>query len=89
MSSADPTDVDLSTPASGDTLREAHLGKVTCTWLAEHLGIVGSVVATETTALLIVATLVPMLVILPLLGIVLNGTSSVLYTARTRTGPER
>ena len=66
---------------------------MTCTWLAEHLGIVGSVVATETTALLIVATLflplVPMLVILPLLGIVLNGTSSVLYTARTRTGPER
>jgi MFS family permease len=60
------------------------LGKVTCNWLGEHLGIIGSVVATETvTALLIVATLflplVPMLVILPLLGIVLNGTSSVLY----------
>jgi FSR family fosmidomycin resistance protein-like MFS transporter len=48
------------------------------------MGVIGSVVATETvTALLIVATLftplVPMLVILPLLGIVLNGTSSVLY----------
>jgi MFS transporter, FSR family, fosmidomycin resistance protein len=60
------------------------LGKATCNWLAKHLGVVGSVVATETaTALLIVATLflslVPMLVILPLLGIVLNGTSSVLY----------
>jgi MFS transporter, FSR family, fosmidomycin resistance protein len=60
------------------------LGKATCSWLGEHLGVIGSVVATETvTALLIVATLftplVPMLVILPLLGIVLNGTSSVLY----------
>jgi MFS transporter, FSR family, fosmidomycin resistance protein len=60
------------------------LGKATCNWLGEHLGVIGSVVATETvTALLIVATLflplVPMLVILPLLGIVLNGTSSVLY----------
>jgi MFS transporter, FSR family, fosmidomycin resistance protein len=60
------------------------LGKATCSWLGEHLGVVGSVVATEiATALLIVATLflplTAMLVILPLLGIVLNGTSSVLY----------
>ncbi len=60
------------------------LGKVTCGWLGEHLGVIGSVVATETaTALMIVATLflplASMLVILPLLGIVLNGTSSVLY----------
>ncbi len=60
------------------------LGKATCSWLGEHLGVIGSVVATEAaTALLIVATLfvplVPMLVVLPLLGIVLNGTSSVLY----------
>ncbi|HEX4118652.1 MAG TPA: hypothetical protein VHX99_07605 [Rhizomicrobium sp.] len=60
------------------------LGKAACSWLGEHLGVIGSVVMTEAaTALLIVATLflpvVPMLVILPLLGIVLNGTSSVLY----------
>ena len=60
------------------------LGKATCSWLGEHLGVIGSVVATETaTALLIAATiflpLAPMLVLLPLLGIVLNGTSSVLY----------
>jgi MFS transporter, FSR family, fosmidomycin resistance protein len=60
------------------------LGKAACTWLGEYLGVIGSVVATETfTALLIGATLflplVPMLIILPLLGIVLNGTSSVLY----------
>jgi MFS transporter, FSR family, fosmidomycin resistance protein len=60
------------------------LGKATGNWLGERLGIIGSVIATEiATALLIVATLylplTPMLAILPLLGVVLNGTSSVLY----------
>ncbi len=60
------------------------LGKATCSWLGERLGVIGSVVATEAaTALLIVASLfTPLaatLVLLPLLGIVLNGTSSVLY----------
>ncbi|MFC5358982.1 MFS transporter [Azospirillum himalayense] len=59
-------------------------GKATCSRLGERLGVVGSVMATEAaTALLIVATLftslTPTLVLLPLLGIVLNGTSSVLY----------
>jgi len=59
-------------------------GKATCGRLGEHLGAIGSVVATESaTALLIVATLVTplsaLLMVLPLLGIVLNGTSSVLY----------
>nr|WP_222532686.1 MFS transporter [Azospirillum sp. 412522] len=60
------------------------LGKATCSWLGERLGVVGSVMATEAaTALLIAATLftslTPTLILLPLLGIVLNGTSSVLY----------
>ncbi len=60
------------------------LGKATCSWLGERLGVVGSVMATEAaTAMLIAATLfaplTPTLIILPLLGIVLNGTSSVLY----------
>jgi MFS family permease len=60
------------------------LGKATCGWLGQHLGVVWSVIATEVaTALLIALTLMlpltPMLVVLPLLGIVLNGTSSVLY----------
>lgn len=60
------------------------LGKATCGWLGGRLGVVGTVVATETaTAVLITATLftplLPMLFLLPLLGIVLNGTSSVLY----------
>jgi len=60
------------------------LGKVTCSWLGQRLGVIGSVIATETaTALLIAATLFsPLtltLALLPVLGIVLNGTSSVLY----------
>jgi FSR family fosmidomycin resistance protein-like MFS transporter len=60
------------------------LGKATCGWLGERLGVIGSVMLTEAvTALLIVATLyTPLtatLLVLPLLGIVLNGTSSILY----------
>jgi MFS family permease len=60
------------------------LGKALCGWLGQHIGVVGSVIATEiaTAALIgmtIVAPLPVMLAILPLLGIVLNGTSSVLY----------
>jgi len=60
------------------------LGKAACGWPGQHLGVVWSVIVTEAaTALLITATLtlplVPLLAVLPLLGIVLNGTSSVLY----------
>ncbi len=60
------------------------LGKAACGWLGEHLGVAWSVVATEAaTALLMAATLLlplaPLLAVLPLLGIALNGTSSVLY----------
>jgi MFS family permease len=60
------------------------LGKATCGWLGERVGVIGAVVATETaTAILIVATLLtplgPTLLLLPLLGVFLNGTSSVLY----------
>ncbi|CAO3427943.1 MFS transporter [Azospirillum doebereinerae] len=59
-------------------------GKATCSRLGDRMGVVGSVMVTEAaTALLIVATLftplTPTLVLLPLLGVVLNGTSSVLY----------
>jgi len=59
-------------------------GKATCGWLGERLGVIGAVVVTESaTALLIVASLFtplgPTFVLLPLLGVVLNGTSSVLY----------
>jgi len=60
------------------------LGKATCGWLGERLGVVSSVIITEAaTALLMLATLVlplvALLVALPLLGVVLNGTSSILY----------
>jgi MFS transporter, FSR family, fosmidomycin resistance protein len=60
------------------------LGKACCGWLGQRFGIVWSVIVTEAaTALFMVATLMsPLgltLVILPILGIVLNGTSSVLY----------
>jgi predicted MFS family arabinose efflux permease len=60
------------------------LGKATGNLLGKRLGIIGSVIATElATGLLIVASLflplTPMLAALPLLGIVLNGTSSILY----------
>jgi MFS family permease len=60
------------------------LGKATCGWLGQRFGVMWSVISTEAaTALLMVATLfVPLeavLILLPLLGIVLNGTSSVLY----------
>jgi FSR family fosmidomycin resistance protein-like MFS transporter len=60
------------------------LGKAACGWIGQHLGVVWSVIVTEAaTALLMMATLVlplaPMLTVLPILGIVLNGTSSVLY----------
>jgi FSR family fosmidomycin resistance protein-like MFS transporter len=59
-------------------------GKATCGWLGDRLGVVNSVVTTEmATALLIAATvftpLMLTLALLPLLGIVLNGTSSILY----------
>jgi MFS transporter, FSR family, fosmidomycin resistance protein len=60
------------------------LGKACCGWLGQHLGVVRSVIVTEAaTALLMAATLMlplePTLVLLPFLGVVLNGTSSVLY----------
>ncbi|MBD8908038.1 MFS transporter [Methylorubrum zatmanii] len=59
-------------------------GKAVCGWLGERIGVVRSVVATETaTALLVAAILVlPLggtLALLPLVGLALNGTSSVLY----------
>ena len=59
-------------------------GKACCGWLGQHLGVVWSVIITEAaTALLILATLVlplkAVILLLPLLGVVLNGTSSVLY----------
>jgi MFS family permease len=68
------------------------LGKATCGWLGERLGVIGAVILTETaTALLIVASLfTPLpatLCLLPILGVVLNGTSSVLYGTAPELAP--
>lgn len=59
-------------------------GKLACGWLAQRWGIVAVTLCTEgITALMIalaaVLPLAPLLVLLPLLGLTLNGTSSVLY----------
>jgi MFS family permease len=68
-------------------------GKASCGWLGQRVGVVGSVVATEiaTAALIVVTCLTPiatMLLILPLLGAVLNGTSSVLYGTVPELAPK-
>lgn len=59
-------------------------GKLACGWLGARLGVLGTVLLTETaTAACILALLalplLPALVLLPVLGVALNGTSSVLY----------
>jgi len=59
-------------------------GKFTCGWLGGRLGVLWTVVLTEggTAAailLLLALPLTPALALLPLLGVMLNGTSSVLY----------
>ena len=60
------------------------LGKAACGWLGERLGLLATVITTEAgTAAAILAVvalpLKPSLLVLPLLGVMLNGTSSVLY----------
>jgi MFS transporter, FSR family, fosmidomycin resistance protein len=69
------------------------LGKASCGWLGQRVGVVWSVVATEvaTAALIGVTCFTPipaMLVCLPLLGMVLNGTSSVLYGTVPELAPQ-
>ncbi|WP_342107812.1 MFS transporter [Methylobacterium sp. SI9] len=60
------------------------LGKAVCGRIGERLGVTRTVILTETgTAVMILAVialpLAPALLLLPLLGVMLNGTSSVLY----------
>lgn len=60
------------------------LGKAVCGRIGAHLGVTRTVILTETgTAVMILAVialpLAPTLILLPLLGVMLNGTSSVLY----------
>jgi MFS family permease len=60
------------------------LGKACCGWIGQRLGVIWTVTLTEaaTAALILITLVLPLwctLAVLPLLGIVLNGTSSVLY----------
>lgn len=70
-------------------------GKFVCGWLGARIGVLLTVLATEGgTAACILGVLVlplaPLFVLLPVLGIMLNGTSSVLYgTVPDLTPPER
>jgi FSR family fosmidomycin resistance protein-like MFS transporter len=70
-------------------------GKFTCGWLGERVGTPRTVLLTEGgTAALIIAVLAlpltPAIAVLPLLGVMLNGTSSVLYgTVPELTPPHR
>jgi MFS family permease len=70
-------------------------GKFVCGWLGAKFGVIGTVLTTETgTAVCILAVmLAPLnvcLLLLPLLGVMLNGTSSVLYgTVPDLTPPHR
>jgi MFS transporter, FSR family, fosmidomycin resistance protein len=59
-------------------------GKFACGWLGARIGVLWTVLATEgstVAAILLVLglPLAPALIVLPLLGVMLNGTSSVLY----------
>ena len=59
-------------------------GKFSCGWLGARVGVLWTVVATEggTAACIIAVLVAPLMgsvILLPLLGIMLNGTSSVLY----------
>lgn len=77
-----------SLPTSGLALSLVFIGgaagKFLCGWLGERFGLLRTVLLTEGgTALGILAVLVlplaPTMILLPLLGVMLNGTSSVLY----------
>jgi MFS family permease len=92
-------DKGASLPISGLALALVFIGgaagKFTCGWLGERVGTIRTVLLTEGgTAALIIAVLAfplaPTMVLLPLLGVMLNGTSSVLYgTVPELTSPNR
>lgn len=70
-------------------------GKLACGWLGARLGVVGAVFVTEGLTALGILALLPLplyagLAVLPLIGVALNGTSSVLYgTVPELVAPER
>lgn len=92
-------DKGASLPTSGVALAMVFIGgaagKFTCGWLGERVGTLRTVLITEGgTAACILGVLVlplgPAMALLPLLGVMLNGTSSVLYgTVPELTPPHR
>ena len=70
-------------------------GKFACGWLGARMGVIGTVLVTEggTAACIVAVMFLPLaltMVLLPLLGMMLNGTSSVLYgTVPEMSAPER
>ncbi len=87
--------MDLMGLALGLTFAGGATGKFVCGVLAERLGIIRTVVATEAATglgifVLLALPVTPALFLLPILGIALNGTSSVLYgTVAELVMPER
>ena len=81
--------------ALGLTFAGGAAGKFVCGILAERLGIIRTVLVTEAATglgilVLLALPLTPALFLLPVLGIALNGTSSVLYgTVAELVVPER
>jgi FSR family fosmidomycin resistance protein-like MFS transporter len=70
-------------------------GKLVMGWVGEKLGVVASVILTEVATTALILALLPLslplaLALLPLVGLVLNGTSSVLYgTVPEFVSPEK
>jgi MFS family permease len=87
--------MDLMGLALGLTFAGGAVGKFVCGLLAERLGIIQTVIVTEAATGLGVLCLLPLpfqaaLILLPVLGVALNGTSSVLYgTVAELVVPER
>ena len=87
--------MDLIGLALGLTFAGGATGKVVCGVLAERLGIIRTVLVTEAATglgilVLLALPVMPALFLLPILGIALNGTSSVLYgTVAELVVPER
>ncbi len=88
-------EMDLTGLALGLTFAGGATGKFVCGFLAERLGIIRTVLVTEAATglgilLLLALPVTPALFLLPVLGIALNGTSSVLYgTVAELVAPER
>jgi FSR family fosmidomycin resistance protein-like MFS transporter len=87
--------MDLMWLALGVTFAGGAAGKFVCGLLAERWGIIRTVLVTEAATglgilLLLALPVTPALFLLPILGIALNGTSSVLYgTVAELVAPER